>query len=68
MILFEFVIVDMMYIVLEIINLNEVYNVLENGKKEWSEEEFFKEYMNEKMDSYFIKVDDIYVGVIDYMK
>ncbi|MFE4044633.1 GNAT family N-acetyltransferase [Priestia megaterium] len=68
MISFEPITADTMYIVSEIINSNEAYNVLENGKKERSEEELFKEYMNEKTDSYFIKADDTYVGVIDYMK
>ena len=42
MISFEPVTADTMYIVSEIINSNEAYNVLENGKKERSEEELLK--------------------------
>ena len=64
---FEEITKETLYIALEIINSNPSYNVLENGiaKRELAEIE--EEFLNPVSTSVFIKLDDTYIGVIDYL-
>lgn len=64
---FERITEETLYIALEIINSNHVYNELENGKPNRTTDEIKQELMNDKTISIFIKLDDTYIGVIDYL-
>ncbi|PLS02758.1 GNAT family N-acetyltransferase [Neobacillus cucumis] len=64
---FEELTKETLYIALEIINSNPQYNVMENGNKTRSLAELNKELLNPHTISAFIKLDDTYIGVIDYM-
>lgn len=52
----------------EIINSNQEYNYLENGSFTRTLDEVRKELMNDTTESYLIKRDHQWVGVIDYLK
>jgi RimJ/RimL family protein N-acetyltransferase len=65
---FEPIIEEKLYIAQEIINSNKDYLLLENGKDSKPIEEIKKELLNPLTISYFIKLDETYIGVIDYMK
>ncbi|WP_078414752.1 GNAT family N-acetyltransferase [Priestia abyssalis] len=67
MISFELITEETLYIALELLNSNEEYNRLENGQATRTEEEVRAEYMNKKTISLFIKADDTYIGLIDFM-
>lgn len=56
-----------LYIALEIVNSNPAYNFLENGQEMRSEANMTDEFLNEKATSMFVKLDDTYIGVIDYI-
>ncbi len=53
---------------LEIINSNPAYNLLENGNPLRSLEEVKKEFLNTFSDSYFIKQENMNIGIIDFLK
>jgi ribosomal protein S18 acetylase RimI-like enzyme len=67
MITFEEIQKETIYIAVEIINSNTTYNEIENGEKTRSPEQVEEELLNNKTTSYFIKLDDTYIGVIDYL-
>lgn len=56
-----------LYIALEIVNSNPEYNIMENGIATRSEHELVEEFLNTESISQFIKIDDTYIGIIDYM-
>src|SRR3954468_12535182 len=64
---FEEINKETLYIALEIINSNPQYNEMENRKKTRSLADVEKEFLNPNTTSAFIKLDDTYIGVIDYM-
>lgn len=64
---FEEITEDTLYIALEMINSNPKYNLLEHGKEMRTEKELRLELLNERTTSVFIKLDDTYIGVIDYL-
>jgi RimJ/RimL family protein N-acetyltransferase len=64
---FEEVKKETLYIALEIINSNPEYNVFENGKEARILADMEEEFLNPNTISAFIKLDDTYIGVIDYM-
>ncbi|MGM9923236.1 MAG: GNAT family N-acetyltransferase [Bacillus sp. (in: firmicutes)] len=67
MITFEPITEETLYIAKEIVNSNKEYNLLENGKAERSDTEIREEFLNGKSTSVFIKADDTYIGVADYL-
>lgn len=64
---FEEVKKETLYIALEIINSNPEYNFFENGSKARTLAELEREFLNQKSTSAFIKLDDTYIGIIDYL-
>jgi RimJ/RimL family protein N-acetyltransferase len=64
---FEEITKETLYIALEIVNSNPEYNVLENGNENRTPSEIEGEYLNPKTSSEFVKLDDTYIGVIDYL-
>ncbi|WP_160720988.1 GNAT family N-acetyltransferase [Bacillus sp. USDA818B3_A] len=64
---FEEINKESLYIALEITNSNRPYNLMENGIETRSLTEMEKEFMNPETISSFIKLDDTYIGVIDYI-
>jgi len=64
---FEEITKDTIYIAQEIINSNKQYNLLENGLDFRTIEEVESDLLNGKSSSNFIKLDDTYIGVIDFL-
>lgn len=64
---FEEITKETLYIALEIINSNPYYNVVENGRDQRELEEIEEEFLNPVTTSVFIKLDDTYIGVMDYL-
>ncbi|TDK58934.1 GNAT family N-acetyltransferase [Bacillus salipaludis] len=64
---FEEITQDTLYIALEIINSNPEYNQLENGNVTRTIDDMEKEFLNSQSTSVFIKLDDTYIGIIDYL-
>ena len=64
---FEEITKETLYIALEIMNSNPQYNEMENRKKTRSLTDMEKEFLSPNSTSAFIKLDDTYIGVIDYM-
>jgi ribosomal protein S18 acetylase RimI-like enzyme len=64
---FEEVSKESLYIALEIINSNQEYNRYENGKEARTLADMEEEFLNPKTISSFIKLDDTYIGIIDYL-
>ncbi|MEH7097044.1 GNAT family N-acetyltransferase [Neobacillus vireti] len=64
---FEEINKETIYIALEIINSNPQYNEMENREKARSLTDMENEFLNPNTTSEFIKLDDTYIGVIDYM-
>lgn len=64
---FEEMTKETLYIAQEIINSNPGYNVLENKKGHRSLAEMEKEFLGSDTFSAFIKLEDTYIGVIDYL-
>jgi GNAT superfamily N-acetyltransferase len=64
---FEEITKDTLYIALEIINSNPSYNILENDIPIRELIEIEEEFLNPKTNSVFIKLDDTYIGVLDYL-
>lgn len=65
---FEKMTKERMDVILEIINTNPVYNEFEMGEQLRTEEQMEEEFFNDFTQSYFIKLDDTYVGLVDYME
>jgi RimJ/RimL family protein N-acetyltransferase len=61
---------EYLYIIREIVNSNSVYNELENGKAKRTDEELCEEFFHgdAKRHTYFVKADDTYVGLVEYME
>ncbi|MBO9129332.1 GNAT family N-acetyltransferase [Bacillus sp. 165] len=57
-------------IVKEMVNSNREYNLLENGEPIRTDEELKEEFLHSDSDrvTYFIKADDTYIGLLDYME
>ncbi|MFF2449066.1 GNAT family N-acetyltransferase [Neobacillus sp. NPDC058068] len=64
---FEEITEETLYIALEIINSNPGYNQLGNEKESRTLEEVKVELLNNKTKSLFIKLDDTYIGIVDYL-
>jgi RimJ/RimL family protein N-acetyltransferase len=64
---FEEITKETLYIALEIINSNSEYNIVENGRAQRELAEMEEEYLNPATTSVFIKLDDTYIGVMDYL-
>jgi GNAT superfamily N-acetyltransferase len=64
---FEEITKETLYIALEIINSNPLYNLVENDREKRKLEDVEDEFMNPKTTSVFIKLDDTYIGVMDYL-
>lgn len=65
---FESISKETLYIALEIINSNPEYNLLENGNSERTLQEAEKDLLNPSTESNFIKLDDTYIGLMDYLE
>lgn len=64
---FEEVSKESLYIALEMINSNPEYNRFENGEEARTLADMEEEFLNPKTISSFIKLDDTYIGIIDYL-
>jgi RimJ/RimL family protein N-acetyltransferase len=64
---FETITDETLYIALEMVNSNPDYNLLENGEATRSLGDMKREFLNNQTNSAFIKLDDTYIGVIDYV-
>jgi GNAT superfamily N-acetyltransferase len=64
---FEEVTKETLYIALEIVNSNQSYNVFENEIPTRTLSDIEDEFMNPNTTSVFIKLEDTYIGVIDYL-
>lgn len=64
---FEGITNETLYIALEIINSNPEYNAYENGEESRTIDVIKEEFINPHSISSFIKLDDTYIGVIDYL-
>lgn len=58
---------ETLYIAKEIINSNKAYNLMENGNDTRSDEEIKKQFLQKDSESYFLKADDTYIGIVDFM-
>jgi RimJ/RimL family protein N-acetyltransferase len=67
MMYFEEITKETLYIAQEIVNSNPEYNECENGNVKRSPSEIEGEFLNPKTTSVFVKLDDTYIGVIDYL-
>ena len=65
--MFKLITEDLLEIVLEILNSNPHYNILANGNPSRTIEEVRKEFINQISESYLIKLDDKYIGIIDFL-
>lgn len=61
---------EQLYIIREIVNSNPEYNILENGSAARTDEELREEFFHgdSNRHTYFLKADDTYVGLAEYMK
>lgn len=64
---FESITKPNLYIAEEIINSNPDYNVMELSKKSRLQEEIEQELWNDHTLSVFIKLEDTYIGIVNYM-
>ncbi|OIK10964.1 GNAT family N-acetyltransferase [Bacillus sp. MUM 116] len=64
---FEEITRETLYIALEIINSNPDYNRLENGNVSRTIDDMEIEFLNPQSTSVFIKLDDTYIGILDYL-
>jgi ribosomal protein S18 acetylase RimI-like enzyme len=65
---FEKVTEETLYIAEEIIHSNKEFNKLENGRETRTKEEIKRELMAAETETYFIKLDDTYIGIIDFLE
>lgn len=68
MIEFQPITEDSLEYVLEIINSNPNYNILENGNPLRSIDEVRSEFLNQTTDSYLVLMGNSYIGIIDFLK
>ena len=59
---------DLLDIVVEILNSNTHYNILENGVPSRTIEEAKNEFLNQNTESYLIFLENKYIGIIDFLK
>lgn len=59
---------NLLDVVLEILNSNSHYNILENGNPLRTIEEARSEFLNTITESYLIFMENKYVGIIDFLK
>jgi len=59
---------DLLNTVLEILNSNTHYNILENGNPLRTIDEARNEFLNQNTESYLIYLENKYIGIIDFMK
>ncbi|MFJ5763038.1 GNAT family N-acetyltransferase [Neobacillus sp. NPDC093182] len=64
---FEEITKETLYIALEMINSNPDYNFIENGNALRELADIEEEFLNPETISVFIKLDDTYIGVMDYL-
>ncbi|WP_083652342.1 GNAT family N-acetyltransferase [Bacillus sp. MRMR6] len=64
---FEEITKETLYIALEIVNSNHNYNVFENGIRTRTLSDIENEFSNPATTSVFIKLEDTYIGVLDYL-
>jgi GNAT superfamily N-acetyltransferase len=67
MIYFEKIVPDTIAIALEIVNSNPEYNCMENGSPVRIFDDVKSEFLNPETDSFFIKIDKDYIGLIDFL-
>lgn len=67
MMYFEEITKETLYIAQEIVNSNPEYNVCDKGSANRTPSEIECELLNPKTTSVFIKLDDTYIGVIDFL-
>jgi len=69
MVTFEKITEEYIDVIVEITNSNQNYNLMENGSPTRTKEELFKEYFQStnQSETYFIKLDDTYIGLIDFL-
>ena len=65
---FEIITEESLEIVLEIVNSNSTYNILENGNTWRTIKEVRSDFLNPSTESYLIKKGGKYIGVLDFMK
>ena len=66
-IIFEEITSDKLTVFQEIVHSNKSYNLLENGRGNRTTEELKEEFLNSITKSMFIKLENNYIGVIDYL-
>jgi GNAT superfamily N-acetyltransferase len=64
---FEEITKETLFIALEIINSNPEFNMLENGMESRELSDMEEEFMNPDTIRVLIKLDDTYIGVLDYL-
>ncbi|MEC1525307.1 GNAT family N-acetyltransferase [Neobacillus niacini] len=64
---FEEITKETLYIALEMINSNPEYNLVENGIALRELADIKEEFLNQETISVFIKLDETYIGVMDYL-
>ncbi|MDN3018717.1 GNAT family N-acetyltransferase [Paenibacillus sp. BSR1-1] len=64
---FEEIKKDTLYIAVEIVNSNPEYNVFENSKETRNLEDLEDQFLNQNTICSFIKLDDTYIGIIDFI-
>ncbi len=65
---FQAITEDMLGLVLEIVNSNTDYNMLENGNAHRTLEEVRRMFLNQTTDSYIIVLNNKYIGLVDFLK
>lgn len=67
---FEKITKEYIDVIVEITNSNQNYNLMENGALTRTKEELIKEYFQStnQSETYFIKLDDTYIGLIDFLE
>ncbi|MED4224427.1 GNAT family N-acetyltransferase [Neobacillus cucumis] len=65
--IFEPITENSIELVLEIVNSNSTYNILENGNPLRSKEEVSSEFLNTISDSFLIIMENKYIGIIDFL-
>ena len=66
--IFEIITPKSLELAMNIVNSNPSYNVLENGRPTRTLQEVSSEFLNTSTESYLIKYDGKYLGVIDFLK
>jgi len=65
---FHLITEDLLDIALEILNSNPHYNILVNGNPSRTLEEVRNEFINQITESYLIKLNNKYIGIIDFLE